>query len=51
MGEYSLDDHDGVTYMQDARDCTNLKIPKADADLSANTPPRIEVTLAVDQQT
>ena len=31
-------------YVAEARDWTNLKIPKAEADCSTKTPPRIEIT-------
>ena len=33
-----------IDYVAEARDWTNLKIPKADADCSTKTPPRIEIT-------
>ena len=32
------------TYMAEARDWTNLKIPNAHADLSTKTPPSMEIT-------
>ena len=33
-----------IYYVAEARDWTNLKIPKAEADCSTKTPPRIEIT-------
>ena len=33
-----------IPYVAEARDWTNLKIPKAEADCSTKTPPRIEIT-------
>ena len=37
-------DDEMIHYVAEARDWTNLKIPKAEADCSTKTPPRIEIT-------